>query len=365
MTEFVYILTNPAIPDLMNIGWTRKDIVKRIRELSNHPGVPAPFECFYCCEVEDGKGNQAEAEIHLKFKDLHFNSVSSFFRIDPEIVKIFIEKKWAKRDVTPDGDALAGSHQPYTHSRGHTKAPITTFSMLNIPIGSELTFDKDPTKVAKVVEDRKVEYRGRVDYLSTITQYIYKEEDAGFGRNWGVYRGTNHWSFEGENLTNRRKRLDSPSGRGGTTTDAITDKDTKTVTKFEQSRQSNYINEFKKLEFTTPIEGLINGKSVKKLNWNLIMLEVMELAAKSKRNVDRFSEIFGTNSFKEFVEDGSKYMYIKGANFFIRGKGAPTVGEILKKGGEELPYSVYVKYRWRQNTNYGRKDEIDEFKVNC
>ena len=365
MSEFVYILTNPAIPNLINICWTKKDIVRQIREISSHPGVPAPFECFYCCEVEDGMGNQAEAEIHLKFKDLHFNPTSSFFRIDPEIIKIVIEKKWAKGDATPNGDTLAEPQQPYTHSRSHTKAPVTTFSMLNIPIGSELTFDKDSTKIARVVGDRKVEYRGRIDYLSTITQYIYNEEGMELGRNWGTYRGTNHWSFEGENLTDRRHRLDSSSGLVNTTTDKIVKKGIATNTNSNPGLSTFYTTDgCNELEHTKPIGGSkINGNPVRILGWNNIMHEVMGIVTKYERDVTRFKQMFGASHFKEGRIPG--WMYIKDLNLSIRGKSAPAVGRILKQGGLNVPYTIDIKYEWRRTTQFGKMGEQGEFKVNC
>lgn len=365
MSEFVYILTNPAIPSLVNIGWTEKDIVRRIRELSNHPGVPAPFECFYCCEVESGMGNQAEAEVHLKFEGLRFNPTSSFFRIDPEMIKIIIEKKWAKKEVIPDEEVLTGSQQAYTHSRSHKKAPVTTFSMLSIPIGSELTFDEDPTKIARVVGDRKVEYRGKVDYLSTITQRIYDGEGADIGRKWATYRGTNHWSFKGENLTDRRNRLDSSSEYCGATTGKIRNKEISKVTNSHPKPSAFYApDECMELEHTKPIGGSeINGNPVRDLGWNNIMHEVMEIVAKDERDADRFKKIFGTRSFKEGRVPG--WMYIKGVNLSIRGKGAPNVGRILKQGGLEFSYTIDIKYEWRKTTRFGQMGETGKFKVNC
>ena len=52
MNEIVYLLTNPSIPDLLKIGRT-KNLEERMRSLSSHSGVPAPFECFYACKVAD------------------------------------------------------------------------------------------------------------------------------------------------------------------------------------------------------------------------------------------------------------------------------------------------------------------------
>ena len=50
MTGLIYILTNPAIPDLVKIGRTQ-NLEERVRSLSSHSGVPIPFEVYYSCEV--------------------------------------------------------------------------------------------------------------------------------------------------------------------------------------------------------------------------------------------------------------------------------------------------------------------------
>ena len=219
MSELVYILINPANPGLVKIGWTKKNIMGLIRELSDHPGVAAPFECYYRLEVEDGIGIKIEAKIHHEFKDLQVNPKNPFLKINPDIIKIIIESKWMKKAVTSDGDAPTiqnpvSTKKSGTRSGHRGKASITTFSMLNIPMGSKITLDKDPTKIAKVVSDRKIEYKGKVDYISTITQYIFSQEEGHvkLGKKWKSYRGVSHWSFGGENLAERRNRIENSSG---------------------------------------------------------------------------------------------------------------------------------------------------------
>ena len=48
----VYVLTNEAMPGLVKIGYTT-DLKRRIKELSQPSGIPAPFECFFAVEVEN------------------------------------------------------------------------------------------------------------------------------------------------------------------------------------------------------------------------------------------------------------------------------------------------------------------------
>ena len=66
MNEIVYLLTNPSIPDLLKIGRT-KNLEERMRSLSSHSGVPAPFECFYACKVADA--DEVEKRVHDAFAD--------------------------------------------------------------------------------------------------------------------------------------------------------------------------------------------------------------------------------------------------------------------------------------------------------
>lgn len=56
----VYILINPAIPNLIKIGMTTaEDVKSRMAQLYT-TGVPLPFECVYAARVSDhekgGKG---------------------------------------------------------------------------------------------------------------------------------------------------------------------------------------------------------------------------------------------------------------------------------------------------------------------
>ena len=83
MNEVVYLLTNPSIPDLVKIGRTKK-LEQRMRSLSSHSSVPAPFECFYACAVADA--DEVEKRVHDAFADHRVNPKREYFRINPERV---------------------------------------------------------------------------------------------------------------------------------------------------------------------------------------------------------------------------------------------------------------------------------------
>ena len=77
--------------------------------------------------------------------------------------------------------------------------------MVDIPIGSELTFLKDETKVSIVSGIREVEYENIKYSLNQITMELLTNE---FGKNWKSVRGPDYWIFENETLTERRLRME-------------------------------------------------------------------------------------------------------------------------------------------------------------
>ena len=69
---FVYVLGNPWMPDLYKIGCTERSPHERAAELSNHTGVPAPFQVLCYIECEDFQAVEQGAH-----KWLHEHRVSN------------------------------------------------------------------------------------------------------------------------------------------------------------------------------------------------------------------------------------------------------------------------------------------------
>ena len=202
MSELIYILTNPTMPDLVKIGRTA-NLEERLRSLSSNSGVPVPFECFYCCEVEDGQ--DVEKRLHFGLGDHRINPKREFFRINPERVKILLEG-WSIRDVTLEMDIVDSQEERNSLNRERSRRPVFTFSMVDIPIGSELNFLKDETRVSTVTGDREIEFEGNRSSLNQITVGLLNNY---FGKNWTSVRGPDYWIFENETLTERRIRLEN------------------------------------------------------------------------------------------------------------------------------------------------------------
>ena len=77
--DIVYILSNPSFPGLLKIGYTRKEIGIRIKDLSRATGVPTAFKIEYIFKCYNGL--QLEADIHKHLRDFRVNSQREFFDI--------------------------------------------------------------------------------------------------------------------------------------------------------------------------------------------------------------------------------------------------------------------------------------------
>ena len=74
----VYILKNPAMPDLIKIGYTTRTAEERATELyEGVTGVPKPFVVAYIVDCEEPP--KLEAAIHKKLSNYRINEKREFF----------------------------------------------------------------------------------------------------------------------------------------------------------------------------------------------------------------------------------------------------------------------------------------------
>jgi DNA-directed RNA polymerase subunit RPC12/RpoP len=92
---YVYILSNPCMPNLVKIGFTTRNIYERISELNSSSGVPEPFviEATFC-SINPKKDEQI---IHAELNKNRTNKNREFFQFEPldaisKVVKI-LEKQ--------------------------------------------------------------------------------------------------------------------------------------------------------------------------------------------------------------------------------------------------------------------------------
>jgi len=83
--QYVYILTNKAMPGLIKIGFTDKTPQKRVESLNKASGVPMEFEiewAFPCFSAI-----QLEKEVHIALDGYRLRKNREFFRINIEQAK--------------------------------------------------------------------------------------------------------------------------------------------------------------------------------------------------------------------------------------------------------------------------------------
>jgi len=202
MSETVYLLTNPVIPDLVKIGKT-SNLEERVRSLSSHTGVPVPYEVYYACTVEDS--HRVERQLLEAFGDHRVNPKREFFRINPERV-LAILKLVELEDVTPNNDYVDDADDQRTLEQERSRRSNFKFSSVDVPVGSILTFIRDESINAKVVDERNIEFEGGITSLSQAALTVLNRD---LGRNRVSCGGPRYWVYQNETLSERRNRMES------------------------------------------------------------------------------------------------------------------------------------------------------------
>ena len=192
--EFVYIFTNPAIPDYVKVGITY-DIDQRLKDLSSKTSVPLNYECYAYLQVPaDGSARKIEAYLH-KVLAKSINKTKEFFKASPEEVLDFFEGCYLP------GAKLFVINRPQQDTV--QKSIPTTFEMLNIPVGAVLSFKEDLSIKCVVLDsNNKVDFNGKTTTLSAVAKHLKKSSVSGYC--FFVYEQDS----KKETLAERRKRLE-------------------------------------------------------------------------------------------------------------------------------------------------------------
>ena len=199
MSVIVYVLTNPAMPDLIKIGkTTRDDLGTRMKELYT-TGVPLPFDCAIAVEVEN-KGDELEKALHDAFEPQRLNRSREFFQIESSQVEALLKIWPDARDVTPeiehdlDKDLSSEEKEDARKYKKRNRRPNLNFTVMGIPDGSELVSTNGAHEKAIVTGEKKVSFRGEEMSLTAATNMVFEF-------NYSV-NPCPHWTFEGRNLSN-------------------------------------------------------------------------------------------------------------------------------------------------------------------
>lgn len=192
----VYILTNPAMPDIVKIGMTsRESMDARLRELYN-TSVPVPFECEYACKVRNYQ--EVERALHLAFQPYRIHPQREFFRINPEQAIAILRLLDRGSDITQEvsneiSNELTEQDRAAGEQMKKMRRPSLNFLELGIPIGSQLQFIEDDREVMAVVSgEKKVLVNGVESSLTAITREL-------LGLEYSV-QPSPYWRYNGRKL---------------------------------------------------------------------------------------------------------------------------------------------------------------------
>lgn len=201
MPNIVYVLTNEAMPGLVKIGLTTDKVESRIGQLSNHSGVPLPFECYFAAEVDSCE--KLEKILHQLFSEHRINPKREFFKIDPEKVVLAISIGRFK-EVTPGATEVDRVEQDALEKIKARRPPLK-INALGIKPDDILTFSRDDTITTTVVDGGKVSFQGEILSLSAAAVKALRMLNYGTAN----ANGALYWKFDDELLVERRQRIEA------------------------------------------------------------------------------------------------------------------------------------------------------------
>jgi hypothetical protein len=148
---------------------------------------------------------KVERQIHEGFGDHRINPKREFFRINPERI-LAILKLVELRDVTPADDVVEDRVEQDSLNRERSRRENFKFSLLGLKAGSVLTFLRDESIQATVIDDRRISFEGKETSLSSSALEILRTR---YGYRAKTIAGPQYWCFDGKTLSEIRQELDT------------------------------------------------------------------------------------------------------------------------------------------------------------
>lgn len=175
---YIYIMTNPALHDMVKIGYAT-DVEARRKQLST-TALPYEYEVYATYETP---GKLEDKKLHKLIDhlnpDLRVTKNREFFVMSPEEAYGLLE---AIATISGSVDKLECQYMQMSGGATPTppidkrKRPAINFSKCGIPVGAELVFIDDPTIRVTVESDRKVLYNSEITSLSAVASQLKRVE---------------------------------------------------------------------------------------------------------------------------------------------------------------------------------------------
>lgn len=209
----IYILTNPSFKEYVKIGYAT-DIEKRLKTLNRSETIPFAFRVYATYDVDT---ELTDKELHRLIDTLNpdlrtietFDGktrTKEFYAMTPEdaygllesIAKISGTSNRLRR-MKPEGHEELDEKIAEEVREEARRGPFR-FSDVGIAAGSRIQYIEDPSIEPEVIDDRHISYDGQTTSLSALAQSL-----KGFKH---PVQGTVYFSFQGEILDDRRKRME-------------------------------------------------------------------------------------------------------------------------------------------------------------
>lgn len=216
---YIYILTNPSFKEFVKIGYA-DNVQTRLKQLNRSECIPFAFRIYATYEVNS---RLSDKKIHAIIDKLNPNLRSietfegkerkrEFYAMSPEDAYSILEAiaeingrsdKLIKYAMTEEEQAAENQAEEIEDERREIKAPFR-FSMCNIQPGEEIEFCNAASEfsgeICVVVDDKQVEYQGKVWSLSALATKLSKSK-------WGL-AGPRYFKYKGECLNDIRERCE-------------------------------------------------------------------------------------------------------------------------------------------------------------
>lgn len=164
---FIYIMTNPALKDMVKIGYA-SDVEARRKQLST-TALPYDYEVYATYETS---GNLEDKKLHKMIDnlnpDLRVTSNREFFVMS---LKEAFELLEAIAVISGTKEKLKKTEVKEEEKQKIRRPPVN-FKKCGIPVGAKLEFIDDPNVVVTVVDERKVSYKEEITSLSAVSDRI-------------------------------------------------------------------------------------------------------------------------------------------------------------------------------------------------
>lgn len=182
-----FILTNDAMPGFARVEFTTKDdVANKIRKI-NGSDLPIPFRLYFAAKVNDC--GLLDRNLHYLFADHCDTRTSSFFRINPDLLRAAIEL--AATAVVKFTDEELGIAPEMRARMEQIRAThdASRFGAFSAQADSVLHFSKDTTITCTVLGNGLVQYDG--DAITPAEATLRALQQIGF--DWAEVSATDYW----------------------------------------------------------------------------------------------------------------------------------------------------------------------------